>query len=491
MPDSITLGIPLGIRTGGVFIEIDHTQAVSGLPTMERKLLLIGQRLPAGSVAANVPVRVLNAGQAAGLFGPGSMLHAMARALDAVKARYGLIDVYAVALDDLPAGVQASGTITLTGTVTQPGTLTAWVAGERVRCAASLGDTAATLATKLAAAINANAELSFTATAATTVVTVRSRHKGDTGNGAELAVSYYDEDTLPAGITAVCVPLAGGSGNPDIGPALAAVGDDWFYSIVCPYTDAANLAAAEAAMDGRWGGMDMRTGHIFNARSGTHAALTTYGIARNSPHFTTWGLNGCPTWTPVMAAAFAGVCEYHGAIDPAMPLRTLDVPGVLPPRYKDRFNRNERELLLRDGISSTIVDSGGKVILERVITNYQKNPVGIDDESLLRLETKWSVDYWRYAARQRIALRFPRHKLADDGTRIPPGAKVVTPSLINAELIALARELEGIVLENVDEFVKLLKTRRSETDPDRVNSIMSPNMINQFVTFAAAVQYRL
>ncbi len=491
MPDSITLGIPLGIRTGGVFIEIDHTKALRGLPVMDRKLLMIGQRLTSGSVAANVPTRVLNADLAAGYFGRGSMLHNMAKALDKVKARYGLIDVYAVALDDLPAGVAAAGTINLTGTVTQAGILTAWIGGERVRCAASLGDSNSTLATKLAAAINANTDLAFTAVAAAGVVTVTCRHKGEIGNGTELAVNYYDEDTLPAGITATGVNLASGSGNPDVGTALAAISDDWFYSIISPYTDAANLAATEASMDGRWGGMDMRTGHVFNAMSGTHAALTTFGTSRNSPHISTWGLKGCPTWTPVMAAAFGAVCEYQGAIDPAIPLRSLEVPGVLAPRLKDRFTRNERELLLKDGISSTIANADGKVILERVITNYQRNPMGIDDESLLRLETKWTVDYWRYAQRVRIALRFPQHKLASDGTKIPPGAKVVTPSLIRAELIALARELEGIILENVDQFKKDLQVMRSETDADRVNSVQPPDIINQFVTFAAAVQYRL
>lgn len=491
MPDSITLGIPLGIRTGGVFIEIDHTKALRGLPVMDRKLLMIGQRLSTGSVAANVPTRVLNADLAAGYFGRGSMLHNMAKALDKVKARYGLIDVYAVALDDLGAGVTASGTITLTGTVTQAGTLTAWIGGERVRCAASLGDTNNALATKLAEAINANTDLAFTAAAAAGVVTVTCRHKGEAGNGAELAVGYYDEDTLPAGITAVCVNLASGSGNPDVGTALAAISEDWFYSIISPYTDATNLAATEASLDGRWGGMDMRTGHVFNAKEGTHAALTTFGAVRNSPHISTWGLKGCPTWAPVMAAAFGAVCEYQGAIDPAIPLRNLEVPGVLAPRLKDRFTRNERELLLKDGICSTIASADGKVYLERVITNYQRTPMGVDDESLLRLETKWSVDYWRYAARTRIALRFPQHKLASDGTNIPPGAKVVTPSLIRGELIALARELEGIILENVDQFKKDLLVVRSETDVDRVNSIMPPDIINQFVTFAAAVQYRL
>ncbi|OWY40064.1 phage tail protein [Xenophilus sp. AP218F] len=493
MPDNITfMSIPVGIRTGGVYVEIDHTKALRGLPQMERKLLVLGQRLAVGKTPALTPSRILNAEDAAGQFGRGSMLHVMARALDAVKQRYGLIDVYAVALDDLPAGVAATGSITLTGTVTKPGTLAAWVGGERVRVGASIGDTNTVLATKLAAAITADPDLPVSAAAAAGKVTITAYHKGEASNDMEVSVAYYDEDALPEGITAACVNLAGGSGNPDVGAALATIAEDWYYSIACAYTDSANLAAIEADMDGRWGGMNMRTGHAFTARVGTHAALTTWGAARNSPHVTTWGLKGCPTWAPAMAAAFAGVCEFHGAIDPALPLRSVEVPGVLAPRLRDRFNRNERELLLRDGISSTTVDSGGKVYLERVITNYQKSPFGIDDESLLRLETKWTADYYRYAVRSRIALRFPRHKLADDGINIAPGQNLVTPSIIRAELIALHRELEqaGIV-EDTDQFKRDLIVSRSAADVDRVNAVLPPNLVNQFVTFAAAVQYRL
>ncbi|OQS44028.1 phage tail sheath C-terminal domain-containing protein [Chromobacterium haemolyticum] len=493
MPDNITfMTIPVGIRTGGVYVEIDHTKALRGLPQMERKLLVLGQRLPGGKTPAQTPVRILNGDDAAQQFGRGSMLHAMARALDAVKARYGLIDVYAVALDDLAAGVAASGSIDLTGAVTKPGILTAWIGGVRVRAAASLGDSNAILAGKLAAAINDNADLPVSATAAAGKVTITCRHKGEAGNGMEVATAYYDEDALPDGISAVCLDLAGGAGNPDLGAALAAVVEDWYYSIVCPYTDSAALAALEADMDGRWGGMNMKTGHVFTAKTGTHAQLTTWGAGRNSPHVSTWGLKGCPTWTPVMASAFAGVCEFNGAIDPALPLRSLEVPGVLSPRLKDRFSRNERELLLRDGISSTVVDSGGKVFLERVITNYQKSPFGIDDESLLRLETKWTVDYYRYAVRTRIALRFPRHKLASDGINVAPGQNLVTPSVIRAELVALHRELEfaGIV-EDTEQFKKDLLVVRSDSDVDRVNAVLPPNLVNQFNTFAAAVQYRL
>lgn len=493
MPDNITFQtIPVTILTGGVFAEIDNSKAVRGLPQQPRKVLLVGQKLSTGSAVALKPVSTLNAADAASKFGQGSMLHRMAIALDAAKAMYGFLDVYAVPMDDLAAGVVATGSIVITGTATQAGTLYAYVGGNRVSCAVNYNDSAATVAAALAAAINARTDLPVTASARAATVTVTCRHKGDVGNGLELALTYYEDDKVPSGISAVCNNLSGGSGNPDVATALAAIAADWYYTIICPYTDNANLAALETEMTNRFGGMDMRTGHIFNAKVGTHGTLTTFGAGRNSPHVSTWGLKGCPTWTPEMAAAFAGVCEISGANDPAMPLCNLQVPGVLAPRLADRFSRNERELLLRDGISTTKEDAAGNLYLERVITNYQTNPSGAEDESLLRLETKWTVDYFRYAMCNRIALRYPRYKLADDGTNVSPGQKVVTPSVIRAELIAQFMELENAgLVENLADFKANLIVLRSTADVDRINAVVPPNLINQFRVFAAAVQYQL
>ncbi len=492
MPDNMTyMTIPIG-RTGGVFIEVDPTKAVTSLPKMPRKVLVLGQRLPGAQVPALTPDRQQNGESTAQAHGRGSVSHVMMMAIDKVKAMYGDIDTWVVSMDDLAAGVAAAGTMTFTGSVTRAGTLQVYVGGVLVRCAATVGDTAATLASKITAAINLNTDLPVAAVAAGAVVTVTCTNKGEVGNGMELSYRYYDEDTLPLGIRLTCLPLSGGTGNPDVAAALASIADEQFYTIIMPFTDSANLTAVEADMDGRWGGMSMKTGHVFTAINGSMSTLTTWGAARNSPHCTTWGLRGSPTWSPARLAAFAATCEASGARHPAMPLRSLEVPGVKAPRPKDRFSRSERELLLIDGISSTIVDSGSKVILECVITNYQKNTMGFDDESLLRLETKWTVDYYRYAHRQNIALKFPRCILVDDDTNISPDLPHVKASMLQAECYALDKRLEYVgIIENPAKNKDKYRFLRSEADKDRVNAILPPNITNQFVTFAGAVQYQL
>lgn len=492
MDNIVMMTIPIG-RTGGVFLEIDPTKAVSGPVQMQRKLLVVGQRLSAGTTPALAPVQVVNAEDAAIQFGRGSSMHLMFLGLDAVQKMYGMLDTWAVAMDDLAAGVAAKGTFTLTGTVTQATTMTVYVAGRPVSVLASVGDTAATLAAKITAEINAHSLLPVSAVADTNVITVTCYHKGEIGNGLELSTETDGAtQQMPIGVSVACVNLSGGTGNPDVATALSSVADDWFYSIVAPYTDSVNLAAMELDMVERFGGMNMQTGHIFNARDSTMAGLTTWGATRNSPHMSTWGQNVSPMWAPERLAIFAGVCEYASQIHVSQPLRNLELPGVIPPRPKHRFKRKERELLLKDGISSTFVTPSGKVFLERVITNYQKNPQGFDDESLLRLETKWQVDYYRFAHASNIARRHPRDILVDDDANISPDLPHVKPKTLGAECYALDLELEKLgIIENAAQNKSKYRFMRSAVDKDRVNAILPPNMANQFVTFAAAVQYQL
>jgi len=132
------------------------------------------------------------------------------------------------------------------------------------------------------------------------------------------------------------------------------------------------------------------------------------------------------------------------------------------------------------------------VLIERVVTTYQVNAYGIDDVSYLDLETKWTVDYIRFAFRARIALRFPRHKLADNGTSFAPGQAVATPNVIRGELLDVARQLElAGLLEGFDQFKDQLLVVRSDADRNRVNAVLPPNVVNQFRVFAASVQFIL
>jgi len=492
MPDNIPfLTIPLDWRVPGAYIEIDHTKAVRGLPVMSHKMLILGQRLSTGTVAAGVLTRVSRKEDGVNYYGRGAMI---AQQIDAVMKVNPYTECWALALDDLEAGVAAAKTITFTGSPTESGTLYLYIGGRRLHVGVLAAATVTDIATAVAAAINADLDGAVVATSAMGVITATARHKGIEGNDIDFRVNYYTGEFLPKGLTVAFASAVTGTGNPDVAAAIVAMSTMNPYTILCAWTDTANIVALENELQGRWGGMDMRAGHVFAHKNGTYAALAAYGSVRNSAHDTVTGLNKSPTLPWVISAQFGAVVEFSGANDPAVPFRSLRLPDVLAPVEADRFTDTERNLLLHDGISTIIFDQSGAAMIEQVVTTYQQNSFGMEDVSLLKLNTKWTVDYMRYAFRFAVLRDYPRHKLAGDDVlnRIQPGQPIATPKLIRNTLIAAAMQLEMVgLLENVEQFIKDLIVVRSTSDVNRVNAIIPPDTVNQFDVFAAAVQYIL
>lgn len=484
--------IPINLRVPGAYLEIDNSQAVTGLGILPAKVLVVGQMLPAGTGEALKATRILSNKQAIGLFGRGSML---ARMLDKGKKANDFVEVWAIPLVDLPAGVAATGSIAVTGTATSAGIVSLLIAGRLVRVGVQAGQTAAATATAIVAAIAAEPDLPVTAAVEgdpASSVKLTARHKGLCGNDLDIRVNYYRGEETPAGLTLAITAISGGAGNPDIAPVFASIGDEWFTDFVMPYRDAPNLSALEEELASRFGPMRMIDGHAYAATGGTHGEISTIGESRNSPHLSILGLARCPTPPEEIAAVLAVASAFALANDPARPVQTLTLPGVLAPALEDRFSAAERNLLLHSGISTATVDAGGNVVIERVCTTYRETVTGLDDPSYLNIETLKTLTYLRYDTRTFFWRKYPRHKLADDGTRFGPGQPVMTPKVAKAELVArfILWEEAGLV-EGREQFKADLFVERDGTDKDRLNAIIPPDIINQLRVFAGLVQFRL
>ena len=482
--------VPVNLRTPGVYVEFSNRNAVPGLLGIPYKILVLGQRLSTGTIAALTPVRVTSESEAKTLFGQGSMLHQMFVAL---KANNRFTESWAVALDDNGAGVSATGSITFSGTVTGAGTLNVYIAGIRVQLAVTTSSTPSSIASALISLINADLNLPVTASSGGSgVVSLAASHKGEVGNDLDVRVSYYDDESLPAGLAAAVVAMNGGTGNPSLTAAIDAMGEDWYNVVAMPYTDSTSLGALEAELDDRWGPMRPIEGHAFAARRGTTGALGTFGAGRNSPHTTVMGLPPCPSPSYQWAAALAAIAGEQGQRDPARPYTTLELKGILGPKPLDRFTLDQRNLLLFDGISTFTVDVDGTVRVERLITTYQLNAASLPDISYLDVTTLLTLGYVRFTLRARIAQKFPRHKLADDGTAFGAGQAVVTPKILKAEGIAIFRQWEtaGLV-ENVEQFKNDLVVERNASDPNRADMLLPPDLVNQLLVVGTQIDFRL
>lgn len=491
--------INLASRLPGYQVEFDNSQAITGLVTDLSRAVMFGQKLSTGTAPVGVPTRVLSPDHGVALAGRGSMAAEMCRLY---KKNNGKIDLYLVALEDNPEGQVASASVTIAGPATSASTRALYVgyspalAYTRIDFAVAAGATAAQVATSLVTAINSRPDLVFTAAVDGTdpaKVNLTARHKGEAMNGLDMRLSYYVTDQVNDGLTLTLAPFAGGSGNPDLADALAGLGDMHFHSAIMPYCDGANLAKIRAEFEARNHATRQKEGQVYACyRGANHAALTTLSATQNSEILTPIHNYGVPTASYNVAAIAGAVAAYQADIDPARPLQTLELVGMAAPAIADRFDDDERNLLLYDGISTFKVTDDGRCIIERMITSYQVNAFGLPDESYLDTETVATLFVLRRTLRARWAQKFPRHKLADDGTNFGPGQAIVTPSVLRAETIALARDWEyrGWV-ENLEDFKAKLIVERNADDRSRADSLIPPDLVNGFRRFAGLVQFRL
>lgn len=489
--------IPANVRVPLFYAEMDNTQA--GYFSQNKRTLLVGQKLAAGVAAVNVPQIVSTTDQAKTLFGVGSMLarmHAKYRAQDP----FG--EVWCIAVADAGAGVQASGTITVTGPATAAGTICLYIAGQKVTVGVAASDAATAIATAINAAINAATDLPVTSTVASAVVTLTCRWKGQTGNDITVLDSFRGNaggETLPAGVALAYSGsnlLTGGTTNPPLtGSVITAMGDEEYDYVIHPYTDSTSLDAFQTEYNdsvGRWSWARQVYGHCYTALRGTLSALTTAGALRNDPHHTVAGIDAdCPAPAWEYAAAYGGRNAVFLNVDTARPTQTGELTDILPPRAGKRFLLTERQSLLNYGIATSFV-SGGLLRVERAITTYQKNSWNQTDPSYLDSETLHQLTEITRRLRNVITQKYPRHKLANDGTRFAAGQAIVTPSVIRGELLAEYAVMEEIgLVENAKAFAKYLIVERDVDNPNRLNVLLPPDLVNQLRIFALLNQFRL
>ena len=484
--------VPSGIRVPLFYAEVDNSLANTAVTNL--KVLLIGQMTSAGTAVANKPVLVTSVSSGRDLFGVGSQL-AILNSAYRVNDSFG--EVWAIPVAD-PAGSAATGTFTVTGTATAAGTLFAYVGASRVAVGVAVGDAPATIASNLAAAVNANVLLPVSATASAGVVTVTAKNKGICGNDIRIGVNlqgYAAGESLPEGVSVAVVQLAGGSGVPALADAVAAMGDEQYDLVACPFADTASLDALKAEFDditGRWSPLRQLYGHVFSCMRGAVSTLTEFGSGRNNQHETVIGIE--PTM-PSLAVEVLGswVARAYKSLsnDPARPLQTLELAGVVAAPAGERFTLSEKQTLLTHGIATEYVQ-GGYVRIERSITTYQQNAYGVSDNSYLDVQTLFTLQYILRDLKSIITSKYGRHKLADDGTHFGAGQAVVTPKIIRGELIAQYQKLEEKALvENLDAFKESLIVERDADDPNRLNVSIGPDLVNQLRIFATLCQFRL
>lgn len=457
--------------------------------------LIIAYPLADSSIERNKLIIMPSADQAKKLAGRGSQLSRMVESYRNID-NFG--ELFVIAVDEPTAGSNAAGTIQISGTAEETGTLSLYIGNSKIQSQVTVSDSAETVANGLHNAINTHLDLPVTAVLNNSTITLTAKNKGLSSNDIPLCFNYYGtvggEDT-PYGLNIVINQMSGGTGTPNLTPVIAAMGDKLLDFIAFPFNDLSSLATFNHEMDdttGRWSYARQLYGHAYTAKKGNLTELVEFGDKLNYQHITVAGYESrVQTGLDELIAMRTARNAVFIRNDPARPTQSGMLNGALPASDSNQFTLTEQQSLLSHGIATAYVSSGN-LLIQRDITTYQRNSYGIADNSYLDSETLHTLAYVLRKLRSVITSKYPRHKLANDGTRFGAGQAIITPAVAKAEINATYRQLElmGLV-ENFDVFKKNLIVERNINDPNRLDVLFPPDLVNQLRVFAVLAQFRL
>lgn len=496
MTDMIFDEIPAEWLDPAIFLEIKPNYSKKGVLAYPEKCLIVGQKLGAGTLAAGTLVEITRADEAYAHFGEGSI---GAEQIVAFRKKANkTTPLYALALADADGAEAATGTITFAGATSVASTLYFKIGGRRIKMTALATDTPTQLATKLAAAINADTKALVTATSALGVVTVTARNAGECGNEIDLRVDRKAAE-LPAGLTATIVAMSGGATNPDLQDALDLIENSWFTKVQMPWNDTANVQLFAEWLKNRYVATSRLDCHGFVGKSGTYGELATFGDLTNCPFISHSCLNKSPTPPWAHSATDMAIAAFHLTNDPARQLKSLVLPDVQAPDEADQFLDSERNQLLSHGISSYLCMDDGTVVINRIVTTYKKTSLGVDDDAWRDIMVPATNSRIRYDWAGYVNLMYPRTKLVDNdkavsAKRLPgdkkAGAAVVSPRVMKASWAARCALYAGNVwIENISETIDMSTLERATGDKNRLNSRLVYQIVGNLMVSAGSLEF--
>jgi len=485
--------IPSSLQVPGAYMEFNGANANNGASALPYRVLILGQMLSTGTATPLVPVQISNGkAQANALFGTGSMLSNMIAA--AVKAN-NYTEMWAVGVLDNSAGQAASGAITVSGTATAAGMLTAYIGYTGLidppQIGVSIGDSAATVATALAEAINEATDLPVIAAidaANTGKVVITARHKGVDAGALDLRLQYYSSDMIPAGLVVTVTAMSGGAGNPSATAIIAALGDKQYHVVACPWTDTPTYNAWHAEMTRRWSALVAKEGAVVMASHGTPGTINALLETMNSPHVDLWAWQGAPSPAFIEAAAIAGLYAYYYADRPNQPLKGVPVPGIKAPAQADQFTLSERNIQYIDGGSSLIAEADGTVVIEKAVTTYKTNASGVADTSYHGRWVLMTLMYLRASWVNWMSNKFPQVTFADNGTPVISGE--VTPDILARETMAWYQAMIDLgLVQDFKGFKTALVSIRNTQNHARNDQLLAPRLVGPLDIIAGQMAF--
>ena len=435
----------------GTYTGYNYYAGPNGLPANIQKVLLIGDVSSAGSLAVCKPTEVSSEQEAIALAGAGSVLMQMYKA--AKKAwKYAQITLLRHAA---VTGSAATWESTLSGTATAAGIVSVIINGQKISVGVAKTDTAAAVATALAAEVNNTPDAPVTAEAASAKVTLTAKCAGAYVSAAMggLNVSVTSEAT---GITAGAVSATAGVGTVDLTTALAAAFPERFHIIVSPVNDETNLGYLKTHLEAAAAPLEQRGQRAICAMvSATATAAKTEALKHNYERLHIAAVKTKLNATVWEIAAGLGAI-FASNSKPNVPMNGVAIPGLATPAVDDKWSGEEQDVLLYGGVIP-LAEEDGQLCIVRAVTTKSNNS-GVRFTKLIDTGVIASLDYFSDAILSTHKAKFKNkviHALLADS--------------INEENKKVAKDLEDEeILRYIDDYADQFITQESKKEPGRM-----------------------
>ncbi|MXV43907.1 phage tail protein [Saccharibacter sp. 17.LH.SD] len=467
--------IPGSYAVPGSYMEVHDLPAADRVSDMPLRVIIVGQTNQ--QFENNILHENVTVPQVENIYGRSAIMTQAVRAFMAENPNLPVDTIGILTPGDARA---ATATIKFTGSSWRNMTSGVYIGGIRVSWTVSSGDTPSTVATNLLTAINASLigeNLGITAQIGNggDNIVLTAGEAGQLTNDFNVRFSSATVDQIP-GMGVLVNSMAGGTGTPDMSPAILSLGDRWYTDVVLLQNDPAAVTLFAQEAKRRSGAMVARDMRVHVGMIGTQGqALNLQGSVSTSENVILfpWWFPKASSWQ--MVSALAAQVAQSLNTDPARQLRGLPLNTLagLGPEKQDDFSDQQKNVLLNNGCSTAVVNDDGTVTLQRVVTTRTINPASGT------LSGVWDVMIPAIAARVRyewntyIEATYFRSKLADDGSPLANADGVVTPKTLKGSWAGQCKLYEALGwIDDVAITAPQAVFQRDLSDRNRVNSTL-------------------
>ena len=404
-------------------------------------------------------------------YGYGSPLHLAARQLFPISGGGANFPVTFYPLRPLSTAVAAAGSISCDGVATDAGSGTVTIGGIEAEFPIAKAATADALLAAIKTAINTKLEMPVIAgDIIAGELAITSKWKGESGNDITIEVGYLLKSIVP-GFTFGTSQMSGGALDPDITPALEAIGQIWETFILDTFSwkKPSRLDQYQLFCEGRWSELEKKPCLVAHGSTDDYHTRTAVTDLRKSDYGNFLIQSTGSRELPFVIAARGLVSDIMTNANSNPPLGYKgQLTGLAPGADSAQENYATRNNAITKG-ASTNLKVGSVAELNDIVTFYHP-----DNEIIpSRRYVVDLVKLMNVVFNVRMIMESDDKKgapLVSDNT-VTTNPRAIQPKTIKTELMNLADALAraAIIQESVFTKEKLV-VKIDSTNPKRVNT---------------------